>query len=58
MLGGVHPLIQNGRKARKFREKYNIKYTSREGLFVIFGYSRVDYKKGINRTFASTTIMK
>jgi len=58
MLGGVHPLIQNGRKARQFREKHGIKYTSREGLFVIFGYSSVDYKKGIKRTFASSTIMK
>lgn len=58
MLGGVHPLIQNGRNARKFREKHRIKYTSREGLFVVFGYSNVEYKKGIERTFASTTIMK
>lgn len=57
MLGGVHPLIQNGRKARKFREKHKIKYTSREGLFVVFGYPSIDYKKGITRTFASTTIM-
>ena len=57
MLGGVHPLIQNGRKARKFREKHGIKFTSREGLFVVFGYSGVHYKKGIKRTFASTTIM-
>ena len=31
MIGGVHPLIQNGKRARKLREKYNIKYTSREG---------------------------
>ena len=29
MLGGIHPLIQNGRRAKKFREKYKIKYTSR-----------------------------
>ena len=57
MLGAVHPLIQNGRKARKFREIHGIKYTSREGLFVIFGYSRIEYKKGIKRTFASTTFM-
>lgn len=57
MLGAVHPLIQNGRRARKFREKHSIKYKSREGLIVIFGYPGVEYKKGIKRTFASTTIM-
>ncbi len=58
MLGGVHPLIQNGRKARKLREKYGIKYKSREGLFVIFGYSSVLYKKGIQRSFASVTSVR
>jgi len=52
MLGGIHPFIQNGKKARLFREKYGIKYPSREGLFVIFGYSDVKYKRGIKRTFA------
>lgn len=52
MIGGVHPFIQNGPKARKFREKYNIKYPSREGLIVIFGYPAVHFKKGIRRSFA------
>jgi len=52
MLGAVHPLIQHGAKARKFREKYHIKYTSREGLIVIFGYPAVHFKKGIRRSFA------
>jgi len=52
MLGGVHPLIQNGKKAKLFREKYGIKFQSREGLFVIFGYSKVKYLKGIKRSFA------
>jgi ferredoxin len=53
MLGGIHPLIQYGSKAKKFREKYGIKSESREGLFVIFGYPKVKYQKGIHRTFAS-----
>jgi hypothetical protein len=53
MLGGIHPLIQNGKKARQFREQYGIKSKSREGLFVIFGYPAVIYRKGIKRTFAS-----
>lgn len=52
MLGAIHPFIQNGKKARKFREKYGIKYPSKEGLFVIFGYSNVNYKMGVKRTFA------
>jgi ferredoxin len=53
MIGSVHPLIQNGKKAKQFREKYKIKYTSREGLIVLFGYPAIKYKKGIRRTFAS-----
>ncbi len=57
MIGGIHPLIQNGKRAHMLREKYNIKYTSREGLFVIMGYPAVKYRKGIKRTFASTAIM-
>ncbi|MDP2424001.1 MAG: nitroreductase family protein, partial [Bacteroidales bacterium] len=58
MLGGIHPLIQSGKRARKFRESYGIKYPSREGLFVIFGYPDVQYKKGIRRSFASVTNYK
>ncbi|MCK9305117.1 MAG: nitroreductase family protein [Bacteroidales bacterium] len=53
MLGAIHPFIQNGKRARRFRESHNIKYKSREGLFVAFGYSAVKYSKGIKRTFAS-----
>jgi Fe-S-cluster-containing hydrogenase component 2 len=57
MLGAIHPFIQNGRKAKKFREKHGIKSKSKEGLFVIFGYSKVRYQKGIHRSFASITTM-
>ncbi len=53
MLGGMHPLIQNGRSARRFREQQGIRYASREGLMVIMGYPRVVYQKGINRTLAA-----
>ena len=53
MLGAVHPFIQNGRRAKKFRNAQGIKFKSKEGLFVIFGHPAVKYKKGINRTFAS-----
>ncbi|MFA5420099.1 MAG: nitroreductase family protein, partial [Bacteroidales bacterium] len=55
MLGGIHPLIQNGRKARVFREKHGIKYPSREGIFLVFGHPKIHYTKGIKRTFASVT---
>ena len=55
MIGAIHPLIQYGGKAKKFRRKYGIKYKSREGLFVIFGYPSVTYRKGLKRTFASIT---
>lgn len=57
MLGAIHPMIQNGKRARALREKYGIKNTSREGLFVIFGYPAVKYRKGIRRSFASVTTM-
>lgn len=57
MLGAIHPFIQSGRAARRFREKYGIKFKSREGLFVIFGYPAVEYQKGVKRTFASVTVV-
>lgn len=53
MIGSVHPLIQSGSKARKFRELHGIKFASREGVFVLFGYPAVKYNKGLTRTFAS-----
>ena len=52
MLGAMHPFIQHGKKARLFRERWGIKYASREGLVVIFGYSKVHYRQGVKRTFA------
>jgi nitroreductase len=53
MIGGIHPFLQNGTAAKKFREKHGIRYKSREGLFVIIGYPKVKFKKGIRRTFAN-----
>lgn len=55
MLGAVHPLIQNGKAARKFREKHQIKHKSREGLFVAFGHPAVRYTQGIKRSFADVS---
>ncbi len=56
MIGSIHPFIQKGRKAKEFREKQGIRFTSQEGLFVIFGYPQVKYNKGIRRTFASIEV--
>jgi ferredoxin len=52
MMGAVHPFIQKGKRAKQFREKYNIKYTSKEGLIVAFGYPVIHFQKGIRRSFA------
>jgi Fe-S-cluster-containing hydrogenase component 2 len=53
MIGGIHPFLQSGRKAKAFRKKYGIHYKSKTGLFVICGYPKLSFKKGIQRTFAS-----
>ena len=53
MLGAMHPLIQNGRAARRFREQQGISFPSREGLMVIMGHPRVFYRKGIRRSLAA-----
>lgn len=53
MLGGIHPFIQSGGAAKKFREKQGIRFKSREGLFLIIGHPRVKYQHGIMRTFAN-----
>ncbi len=58
MLGAVHSLIQNGRNAKHFREKYSIRFKSREGIFVIFGYPELKFKKGIRRSFADINPVK
>ena len=58
MLGSVHPFLQHGRAARQFRERYGIRNKSREGLIVIMGYPRVQYRKGIRRTLASVDIRR
>jgi nitroreductase len=53
MLGAIHPLIQSGRAARRFREKHGIHFASLEGLFVIMGHSAVKYVRSVKRTFAA-----
>jgi ferredoxin len=53
MIGSIHPLIQVGRKAARFRKEQGIRFASREGIFVIFGYPQVRYRQGIRRSFAA-----
>ena len=55
MIGAIHPMIQRGKQAKRFRERHGIQYPSQEGIFVIFGHPAVVYNKGIQRTFASVT---
>jgi nitroreductase/NAD-dependent dihydropyrimidine dehydrogenase PreA subunit len=53
MLGAIHPMIQSGAAAKRFREKHGIRHASREGVFVIMGYPAVKYHKTIRRSFAA-----
>ena len=53
MLGAIHPFLQNGSEAKKFRNKYGIRFKSREGLGLILGYPKVKYFRGIRRSFAN-----
>jgi len=58
MIGAIHPFLQHGGAAQKFRDKYGIRYKSQTGLFVILGYPKVKYKVGIKRTFANVDYLK
>jgi ferredoxin len=53
MLGAIHPFLQSGFGVKAFKDKYNIRYKSREGLVLIIGYPRVKYSQGIRRSFAN-----
>ncbi len=58
LLGAIHPFIQNGSKARKFRQKWGIKHASKGGIFVNFGYPDVNYNQGIKRSFAAVDFVR
>lgn len=53
MLGSVHPFIQSGGAAAKFRKDHGIRHKSKEGLILIFGYPAVKYRMGITRSLAN-----
>ena len=52
LIGGVHPFIQQGKAAKKFRKKVGIRHKSREGLILLMGYPKLKFRKGIERSFA------
>ena len=49
MIGSVAPFLRHN---KKLKEKYGIAQDMREGLIVLFGYSAVEFRRGIRRTFA------
>jgi len=53
MLGAIHPFLQFGFGAKEFRDKYKIRFKSREGLVLIIGYPKVKYARGVRRSFAN-----
>lgn len=55
MIGSIHPLVQLGRSAARFRRRHGIRCKSREGVVVLFGHPQVRYRSGIERSFASVT---
>jgi nitroreductase/NAD-dependent dihydropyrimidine dehydrogenase PreA subunit len=57
MLGAIHPFLQHGAAAKKFRNKYGIRYKSREGLVLILGFPKLKYAKGVRRTFANVDFL-
>ncbi|MBN1882892.1 MAG: nitroreductase family protein [Deltaproteobacteria bacterium] len=48
MIGSVAPFLQTG--GGKVKEKYGIPKRSRQGIMVIFGYSRMSYRRGVTRS--------
>jgi ferredoxin len=57
MIGAIHPFLQHGGAAQKFRKDHGIRYKSQTGLFLIMGYPKVHFKKGIKRTFANVDML-
>jgi nitroreductase len=56
MIGGIHPFLQQGGAAAKFREKHGVRYKSQGGLFLIVGYPKIKFTRGIKRTFANVDL--
>jgi hypothetical protein len=50
MIGSIAPFIRQG--AGKLKKKYGISKKNPGGVFVIFGYPKYHFQKGIIRRFA------
>jgi len=50
MVGSIHPFLSHG--GTSLKKKYKINPGSKTGIFLIIGYPKVKYHKGIKRTFA------
>ena len=53
MIGSIHPFIK--RRRVPLKKKYKISSNNKNGIFLIIGYPKVKYQKGIKRTFARVT---
>lgn len=53
MIGSINPFLRHG--GASLKKKYKINPKSRNGIFLIIGYPKVKYHKGIKRTFARVT---
>ncbi len=53
MIGSINPFLKRG--ASSLKKKYKINPKNRNGIFLIFGYPKVKYQKGIKRTFAKVS---
>ncbi len=50
MIGSIHPFLSHG--GTSLKKKYKINPDNKNGIFLIIGYPKVKYHKGIKRTFA------
>ncbi len=53
MIGSIHPFLEHG--GTSLKQKYHINNRCKSGIFLIIGYPKVKYHKGIKRTFAKVT---
>ncbi len=53
MIGSINPFLKRG--ASLLKKKYKINPKNRNGIFLIIGYPKVKYHKGIKRTFAKVS---
>lgn len=55
MIGSIAPFIK---QSRAIKEKYGISSKMPHGLVVVFGYSEIEYRRGIKRRFAKVSFCR